>query len=193
MGIIFSNPDSLYNIFVLIVILSSSFFDVLIPCRLQAVVKNNIIVRHIFCYFTMVIFVVLSDDPNELKMFHHIFLRSLVLYFWFLMLIKSNQSIFMLVLILLMIQYIIIIKRKDYIDPKKREELIKSHRISDYRLEKDVKDMNKVIYFLNFVCISAILLGVGYNLLHKYNKHERNFNLLYFVFGVFDQCKIKTK
>lgn len=187
----FTNPDTLYNIFVLIVILSSSFFDELIPCRLQAVVKKNIIVRHIFCYFTLIIFVVLNDDPSELKMFHHIFIRSLILYFWFLMLIKSNQSIFMLVLVLLMIQYIIIIKRRDYTDPIKREELAKT--ISSYQMEKDVKNMNDLIHLFNFVCISTIILGVGYNLLHKYNKHNKNFNLLYFVFGVFDECKPKTK
>jgi len=95
----------------------------------------------------------------------------------------------MLVLVLLMIQYIIIIKRRDYTDPIKREELAKT--ISSYQMEKDVKNMNDLIHLLNFVCISAIILGVGYNLLHKYNKHNKKFNLLYFVFGVFDECKPK--
>jgi hypothetical protein len=183
---IIGNPDTLYNIFVLVIILCASFFDVLIPCRLKNLAKNNIFIRHIFCYFTLIIFVVLSDDPTELKLFDHIFLRSLVLYFWFLLLIKTNEYIFILVIILLGLQYILVFKKRDYTDPMKRREVLKN--TSKQEIEKRITHINTITDTLNYACVALIVGGVIYNFLHKYNKYKKNFDVIYFLFGGFEEC-----
>ena len=68
----------LFFIFIFILIVSANFLAETFPCKLQYQLRNNMLLKHTFGYFTMIFFVVLSSNINN-KNIYNIIIKSLIL------------------------------------------------------------------------------------------------------------------
>ena len=85
--------SNIFCIFIFFLIISANFLAELFPCRLQYILRNNMVIKHLFGLFTMIFFVVLSSgikNKNILK----IMLTAFVLYIIFILITKCNINIF---------------------------------------------------------------------------------------------------
>jgi hypothetical protein len=57
--------SNIFCIFIFILIVSANFLAEIFPCRLQHLLRSNMLVKHIFGLFTMIFFVVLSSGIKE--------------------------------------------------------------------------------------------------------------------------------
>ena len=55
----------LYSVFILILILSGGYIVQLIPCSLQKVLINNIFIKHLFCYLTLLFLITIVDSSKD--------------------------------------------------------------------------------------------------------------------------------
>ena len=111
----------LYSIFILILIISAGFLTELFPCKLQRVLKENIYLKHFFCFLTMIFFVVLTTalkDQNVLV----IIKKSIALYIIFLFFIKTNFNFFIVIMILTGILYLSMLKKYELISESSSEK-----------------------------------------------------------------------
>ena len=83
----------LYTIFILVLIISANFLAQLFPCRLQQVFNESMFTKHLFGFFTMIFFVVLSA-PMEDKSLKIVIPKAFTLYILFRLLTIVNKKIF---------------------------------------------------------------------------------------------------
>ena len=53
--------SNIFCIFIFFLIISANFLAELFPCRLQYILRNNMVIKHLFGLFSMIFFVVLSS------------------------------------------------------------------------------------------------------------------------------------
>ena len=102
----------LYAIFIFFLIISSNYLGELFPCKIQKVMTENIYVKHIFAFLTLVFFVVLVD-PLKSQTLNGTLGTSVFLYVVFLLLINTNVVFFLLSMGCLAIMYLLKIKQNE--------------------------------------------------------------------------------
>ena len=61
--------SNIFCIFIFILIVSANFLAEVFPCRIQHLLRNNMLVKHMFGLFTMIFFVVLSSNVSDKNIF----------------------------------------------------------------------------------------------------------------------------
>ncbi len=182
----------IYAIFILILIISANFLAQLFPCRLQKLLSTNIYIKHLFSFLTLLFFVVLTA-PLDDKSLHNIFYKSLILYIWFILIMRTDPYIFVLLLLIIAIIYILVLKENEL---KANIEDIKEEKKDN--LEKELKIYNDQINFIQNInqklLYSAIILTIIGFLLYMGEKkceYKKDFCYLIFLFGR-PSCKNKS-
>ncbi len=181
----------IYTIFVLILIISANFLAQLFPCRLQKLLNNNIYIKHLFSFLTLLFFVVLTA-PLDDKSLQNIFYKSLILYIWFILIMRTDPYIFILLLLVIAIIYILILKENEL-----KADLENQNKQKDNNQEK-INKINEQITFIkninqNLLYASIILTVIGFILYmgEKKCEYKKNFCYLTFIFGR-PSCKNKS-
>ena len=105
------NEIPLFSIFILILIVSANFIGSLFPCRIQEVLRENVIMKHILGFFTMIFFVMISAPIVQKNIFDTI-KDSFLMYVFFIMLTKTAKYIFIGCFVLLCITYLLVLYDK---------------------------------------------------------------------------------
>lgn len=161
--------SNIFCIFIFFLIISANFLAELFPCRLQYILRNNMVIKHLFGLFTMIFFVVLSSgikNKNILK----IMLTAFVLYIIFILITKCNINIFFIIILLLGTTYIINIIKEDEIESSKKE--LDENNIYD-----------KITFILYILIIVFIILGVLLYIGEKKIEYKKDFNYITFFVG----------
>jgi hypothetical protein len=103
--------------FVFILIISANFLAEIFPCGLQDLLRNNMIIKHTFGFFTMIFFVVLSHKNKNRNIYDNI-KNSLGLYLIIIIISRCEIHIFYIILIFLGITYIVNILKHDIMKEK---------------------------------------------------------------------------
>lgn len=112
----------LYSLFVLFLIILGGYIAELLPCKLQRVFKENIYLKHFFCLLIL-IFLINITNPAEKKVeLSRIILKSMILYIFFIFIIKTNYKFFIGILILLCFIYLLELKKQEYSDDIEKSE-----------------------------------------------------------------------
>lgn len=175
--------SNFFSIFIFILIISANFLAELFPCRLQYMLRNNMLLKHIFGFFTLIFFVTLSVS-SENKNIYNIIKNSFFLYILFILITKSNSSVFYFILIFLGITYIINILKEEEIEKNKNSN--KDADKYDY-----IKIYNNITYFLYILIIILILFGVLIYMGEKKIEYKNTFNYFTFFLGK-SSCKGKS-
>ena len=157
-------------IFILFLIISGNYLGELFPCKIQKYLTQNVYLKHIIGFLTLLFFVVFADQGTDKKSFKDIILSSAKLYALFLLLVNTQKSFFIVVILLLGILYLIQLKKKDY--------------------EGEEEENNKVLRVLNVVektlFISFILILVSGFVIYlgeKKLEYGREFSYETFLLG----------
>lgn len=173
---------NLFSIFIFILIVSANFLAEIFPCRLQDVLRNNMLVKHIFGFFTMIFFVVLSSNSKDKKIYL-IIKNSFLLYILFILISKCQVSLFYVILIFLGTSYIINILKQQEEDEKIKDidKKESSDKLSQYN--KKIDTFNNIIYVLYILTFLTIIIGVVAYMGEKKIEYKGNFNYFTFFIG----------
>lgn len=175
----------LYSIFILILIISASFITELFPCKVREILTNNIYIKHLFAFLTMIFFVVLSSPIKDTNILN-IILKSFLVYIIFIFTTKTHHLFFITIIILLGLLYILIIKKSEVNDNinNEKNELEKKKLIN---LLDNINLINNIIFI-----VTIILIIIGFLIYYGKKKYQykKDFNFIIFLFGKPD-CNYK--
>lgn len=175
--------SNIFCIFIFILIVSANFLAEIFPCRIQNLLRSNMLVKHIFGLFTMIFFVVLSSGITDKNIFK-IVNMSFLLYILFILISKTQIYAFYLILIFLGIAYIInIIKEQE-------KENIKSEE-NDKLINEKINNYENIMYVLYVLIIITTIIGGLLYMGEKKIEYKNNFNYKTFFFGK-PSCKGKS-
>jgi hypothetical protein len=172
---------NLFSIFIFILIVSANFLAEIFPCRLQDVLRNNMLVKHIFGFFTMIFFVVLSSNSKDKDIFF-IVKNSFMLYILFILISKCHVSLFYIILIFLGMSYIInILKQQEDEKIKDIDKKESSDKLINYNNKINIfNNITFVLYILTFL---VIIIGVLAYMGEKKVEYKNNFSYFTFFIG----------
>jgi hypothetical protein len=166
----------IYNVFTMILIISANWMAALYPCRFRTLLTNNMYIRHLFGFFTMIFFVVLSNKaliPN-LKL---TFFYAITLYTFFLLMLRTPLMIFLCILFLLLVCYILNMKK---------EEIVADPSIEDKLKAKQVQNIEYINNATTAITCVFLLFGVTVYLGQKKIEYKSKFNYTIFLLGKSD-------
>ena len=96
-----SSLENVIAIFILVLIICGNFLGQLFPCKVQDMFNNNIVLKHVLGFFTLLFFAIstipeLHFVETGLGKFSDFLLTSVILYLWFILMSK-NYYIFWLI------------------------------------------------------------------------------------------------
>ncbi len=184
----------IYTIFVLILIISANFLAQLFPCRLQKLLNENIYIKHLFSFLTLLFFVVLTA-PLDDKSLGNIFNKSLILYVWFILMMRTDPYIFIILLLVIAIIYILVLKENEL--KANIENLNKESKEKDNN-EKNIENLNNQINYIQninqkllYVTIILTIFGFILYMGEKKCEYKKDFCYIKFIFGR-PTCKNKS-
>jgi hypothetical protein len=138
----------------------------LFPCKVQKLLTDNVLLKHLFGFLTLLFFVVLVDEEN-VKNLGDVFTQSAMMYSLFILLINTNIKFFVISILCLSIIYIINIKN---------QSLLKNDEIPIEWLDK-IKNGATVLFALSSLIGFLVYMG------EKKIEYKKKFSFLTFLFG----------
>ena len=174
----------LFTIFILILIVSANFIGSIFPCRVQKLLSENVFMKHILGFFTMIFFVMLSAPIVQNNILDTI-TNSFLLYIYFILLTKTAKYIFLLCFILLLVTYILILYKEQV---KKNNDNKKENDDKKNTKHNNIKWVNDVISLLYTITILFTIFGVIIYMGEKKFEYGKKFDYMHFWLGNPD-CK----
>jgi hypothetical protein len=170
-----------YTIFILILIISANFLAQLFPCRLQRILHQNIYIKHLFSFLTLFFFVVLTA-PIENKSLRNIFNKSLLLYIWFIFIMRTDPYIFILLLFIIGIIYLFFLKESELKEKAEKIQTIKGSEDLKH-IENEIMYIRNINQYLFYLTILLTIIGFLLYMGEKKCEYKKKFNYIIFLFG----------
>lgn len=170
----------LIAIFIFVLIISNNYLKELFPCKVQRIFNDNIIVKQILGYLTLVFFVALTIP--ELSKSKELPSITLIIYLWFLIMTKTHYIFWFTIFGLLGIVYILDIYEKSQVtlDKDKIGETLTS---SDHEQSIIQTNIISVKYIIIFVIMILTVIGFLIYMGSKKIQYGNRFNYNTFLFG----------
>lgn len=165
-------------IMVFYLIIFGGYTAQLLPCKLQNILNNSILLKHLIGYFTLVFFVVLTEKSVSSKALDitQVLLKSIIVYIVFLISARSNIVFWGIGTGLLLVYYIIDLYRKEHDDTKDKET---------------GETLDSILHVLGYVIVSVYITGLVLYLGEKRYEFGDKFKLWKFVTGTVS-CRDKN-
>ncbi|AUF82550.1 hypothetical protein TetV_468 [Tetraselmis virus 1] len=152
-------------IFVFVASIASGYTADLIGCDMKYVLENNIWIKHLMGLFTLAFFIVLADEKST-ESFWITIAQCMVLYLWFMMLIRTPLWITLFVLAILFSVYVL--------DIKMRREKDNVEKYDKYSIAS---------YSLKWISLGITIIGYGIYFYNKKREFGEDFNIRDFALG----------
>lgn len=166
------------SLFILFVIIGGNFMSPLFPCRLQGILEKNMLAKHLLGFFTLLLFVELSNDTSvmsqggsEALRWRTVLSRTIILYVWFVFTTTMEPSVFLVLIGLLAALFVL----KMYI-----HEIDQRANPDDMRLVIKLRQIEGWLYYTSIV---VTVFGVVAYYGRKKGELGRSFNLARFFIG----------
>lgn len=145
-----------HSVFVLYLLISCNFLAQLFSCNLQKVLNENMFVKHIFGFFTM-LFCIILVDPRIQKESRYAegIIYTIIFYIWFWATTKTKYYITVVIFILLLILYILQLHKNN--------------------LDKDDKQISKIKTSQTALVIIALIITI-FGFINYYNLKSKEYN-----------------
>jgi len=190
------DPEFTNPFIILSVLMSANYLGEIFPCRVQTVFSNNMIVKHILGFLSLMFFVVLTR-PNLYTSTNFVYI-SVLFYGFFMFLSKLNYVVWFLVFGMFAIIYVLQI----YLSQIESENQINRNKIGDNTVSPEdddkiptqnitekidtIKDTQKYLFFTS---IPITIIGFIHYLGEKKIEYGvTGFNYKKFLFGK-PKCK----
>ena len=173
----FKTQFPIKGIIVFYLLIVSNFLAPLFNCRLQDVLINNMVLKHLFGFLTLFFFVVFVEPEHSDKTFIYQVAMAIGLYIWFIFTTKMEIHAFALFVIVLFALYLFNI----YFD--------RNHK----HLEEDKKEQFKENINRYGLILGVLITIIGFTSFVGQKKIEygNRFNWTSFFMG-YPQCKKET-
>lgn len=157
--------------FIFVLVISGNYIGELLPCKIQKIMTNNIIVKHFFGYLTM-FFLVLLTIPNIQKMFNILYLPfiAFLCYMFFIFIAKTHYKLWLLIISLISIIFIL--------------SLFKKNKYDSILINK----INFIQKLLTIFIILISLFGIILYGIEKKIEYKKKFSFIKFFLGT-TSCK----
>ena len=196
---VFSIQDHfpVYSVFLLILIICGSTLAELLSCRIRKLIESNIWINHLIAFSTLVFFVVLTIPVREKHIFQ-IIPKSLVLYAFFLGLIKTAFPYFISILSIIGVIYVLVLRKSELLDENDRYNTMKDDISMGQNAENpsQIQIIDKVqsnnlyvdrVTMINnslFVCIIPLyFMGIYVYFNSKMKKYKESFSYTTYILG----------
>ena len=162
--------ERIIGIFLLVLIISGNYLGELFPCRVQEILSESTIIKHIGGYLTLLFFVMLTfpefgelDSLNDILIF---FGGNGILYLWFIIMSKTYYVIWFIIFALAAIMYLIHLYQKNQ----------KNEKLEHDQIEIVKKTLSYIIFILT---LFGLLVYMG----AKKDEYKDKFQYFKFFFG----------
>jgi hypothetical protein len=162
---------------IFILIISGNFLDDLFPCKVQLLMKNNLLMKHLVAFMILYFLTILTIP--ELKSIKGI-ISATGLYILFLLSTKINYISWAIVLFIYAIVYLMNIAVSDL---KKKNKKTISTKEQKQR-ENTIIIMRRIMSWLVILNMIIIIVGFIYYYGMKRMQHGKKFTLKHFFFGI---------
>jgi hypothetical protein len=143
-------------------------FKSVINCDVQRLLKKNVYVNHLVLFCAFLFLISLNNTSLSLS---DVWLQSIMVYFLFMLFIKSQLWTVVTVFFLLIVDQSI----NSFINTKLKEDP-----------SKDVSTLVNVRKYITYIIVGTILVGFYLYFLKQKSDHPKDFSFLTFFFGVAD-------
>jgi hypothetical protein len=161
-------------IFVFVLIISGNYLGELFPCKVQQIFSDNMYVKHILGYLTLVFFVALTIP--ELKKSESLLRLTFLIYLGFLILAKTYYTFWFLIFGLIGVIYLLDMYEKSL----EGEEENSTSLINENKTKMLI---SKVQLGLTISILVFTLFGFITYMGYKKQEYKGNFKYLTFLFG----------
>lgn len=171
--------SSFKHLFILYLVISGNFIGNTFSCKLQRLLQNNMIFKHLIGFMLLFFFNIFIGESKNISPLNQL-LYTLVVYIIFIITTKTNIYFLLFVIFIMFINYVLtetiyFYKNKD----KDNENENYSYKIN----------LIKTIQFI--ICIiMSILIVIGFivYIIQKYYEYNKEFKITKFLFGI-PNCK----
>jgi hypothetical protein len=189
-----------YAIFILVLIISANFLAQLVPCRFQRALQTNMYIKHLFGLLTLNFFVLLSMPELSSSLYEGV-KSSVFLYAAFMIITRTDATIFYLILFLLGVSYLvrlnidILVKKTEkhgtVVDDIAKPDVasVSNPKESDQTITQenktitDIEYYKKVAYYINIITIVLTFIGFTLHLGENKYEYKSKFSYMKFMFG----------
>lgn len=150
------------------------WMSVMLNCDLQRFMQNNVIIMHFFGIIAFIFLFTLLDSNNKTSL-RLIIVKSIFIYFLFVLMTKTKWYFILPVLTLLLFDQLV----------KKDIAFNKSAGNDTTKQEEIQKVLSRVI---NVIIIVLIVIGNLHYMYLQYSEYGNDFNIFTFFFGI-PKCK----
>ena len=113
-----SNNDYTINIpfFAIFLLFIYYLLDIIpiLPCKIQQIMYNNLLYRHVSCIIIIIFVVILGEDVDNFNFFN-IIMKTVIIYLMILAIVKTHYIIFIIIFFLIAIANLISYKKNQLI------------------------------------------------------------------------------
>ena len=160
------------SVFVFILIITGNYLGELMPCRVRKELNENMILKHICGYLTLVFFAILTIFKTTQL---NILLLSAFVYLYFLILSKTNWRIWIVVVSMLSISYFLYLFKLVHDDTHEKDKTYIQTLIADYS-DYIQKTLVSISFFLTFFGFFAYMGN-------KKKEYGKDFSYITFILG----------
>jgi len=148
--------------FIFVLVISGNYIGELLPCKIQKIMKENMLIKHFFGYLT-ILFLVLLTIPDIQKMFHILYLPfvGLLCYLFFVIIAKTHYKLWLLIIGLISIIFILSLFKKN-----------------------EAMSINKINFIQKIVTISILFLAI-FGVIAYYNEKKREYKKKFSIINFF--------
>lgn len=173
-----SSLENVIAIFILVLIICGNFLGQLFPCKVQDMFNNNIILKHILGFFTLLFFAIstipeLHFVETGLGKFSDFLLTSVILYFWFILMSKNYYIFWLITFGLAGIMYLIFLYEKT-------EKVVYENENKVYETPNLLIKCKKI---LGLKILSSTIFGFLIYMGAKKEEYGKKFDYFTFIFG----------
>ena len=173
---------------IFIFIIAGNFSSDIFSCGLRQFLDRYMIIKHIVGFFIMLFFVgLLLEQANFITKI----IESIILYIWFILIMRSPTIITISVLICICIIYLLSLYKKDL------ELKLEKNEVNNNEISKNIDLITQISNSLFIISFLITVIGTISYLIILKNNDKKNFNIINFLLGKkYDECfsrKINTK
>ena len=173
-----SSLENVIAIFILVLIICGNFLGQLFPCKVQDMFNNNIILKHVLGFFTLLFFAIstipeLHFVETGLGKFSDFLLTSVILYLWFILMSKNYYIFWLITFGLAGIRYLIFLYEKT-------EKVVYENENKVYETPNLLVKCKKI---LGLKILSSTIFGFLIYMGAKKEEYGKKFDYFTFIFG----------
>lgn len=157
--------DVLKGIALILLAVASSFNGETLGCKLQKLLLENIVVKHVLNFAIIYFAIDITDDKvvDPYKMFK----KTLIVWLGFILFMRQDFIFAIIIILLLFMTYIL----TNYIEYYKKIN------------KKNYDQLIRIRSYTFTAMLIVALFGFGFYLNKQYKEHNKDFSLLKFIFG----------